>query len=104
MFSRSRRRLPDLVRSTVALHLVGGRTVAGVLISEYDDVVSLTNARVETSEGVFQEAAGEVCVPLTRIEWTQFGIRLDDVPLTAGELRALPARGTQGTTLDAKAG
>lgn len=98
MLGRKRpRRLPDLVRSSVALHLVGGRTLAGRLLGEYEDGVSLSLARVETDEGTFQPADGEIFVRHDRIEWSQFGISLDDSE-AVGELRSLPARDLRGTS------
>jgi hypothetical protein len=102
VFSRKRRRFPDLLRSTVALHLTTKRTVAGILIAEYDDVLCLTNARAEADDGSFQPLDGEVVIPLSRIEFAQAGVTIDDADVL-GEVRTLPQRDLRGTS-QARAG
>jgi hypothetical protein len=99
VWGKPRRRLADLERATVVLHLTNGRSLAGVVIAEYDDVVSLTNVRVEVDDGGFQPADGEVLVAWEKIVWTQLGVTIDDSVGVVGEVRSLPARDLQGTTV-----
>ena len=104
MFRKKRRRYADLLRSTVALHLTTGRTIAGVLIDEYDDVLALTKARAEADDGSFQPLDGEVLVQLSRIEFAQAGVTIDDTAGVLGEVRSLPQRDLRGTTTAARSG
>lgn len=79
MLGRRRRRLPELVRSTVVLHLEGGDSIAGLLIGEYDDVVCVARARLlSESSGRAVPMDGEVVVPLAKIRHAQVGVKLDD--------------------------
>lgn len=76
---RPRRRFADLIRSTVVLHLTDAESIAGILLGEYDDVVSIARARLlSESSGRPVPLDGEIIVPLARIRFVQIGVRLDD--------------------------
>lgn len=80
MLGRRRpRRFAELIRSTVVLHLDGGDSIAGILLAEYDDSVSIARARLlSESQGRAVPLDGELVVPLARIRFAQAGVRLDD--------------------------
>lgn len=80
MFSgRRKRRLPDLIRSSVAVTLDDGTTLAGILLGEYDDCLALARCRyLSESTGRAVPMDGEILVPLARIRYAQAGIRIDD--------------------------
>lgn len=94
MFHRRRRsRLAEVTRTTVALQLKTGRTVVGLLLAEYDDVVAITRARVENDAGELVEADGEVLIPIGNIEICQVGVQLPP----AGEAEQLTTKPTTTT-------
>lgn len=91
---RRRRRLADLERSTVVVALVGGDTIAGILLGEYDDVVSIARARLlSESTGRLHPLDGEVLIPLDRIRWWQAGVKIDDTR----ELALAPSEGSRAS-------
>ena len=80
MFERRRRsRFAEITRSTVVLHLKTGRSIAGILIAEYDDVYALSNARLLSGgDAPVIASDGETLVPVSGVEWAQVGVKLDD--------------------------
>lgn len=87
-----RRRFAELIRSTVVLHLHGGDSIAGILLGEYTDVVSIARARLlSEASGRAVPLDGEVLVPLERIRFAQVDVKIDDTR----ELALAPAEGSR---------
>jgi hypothetical protein len=82
MFERKRRsRLAEVLRSTIVVQTKTGKTVAGILLAEYDDCIAIARARTEDPADPRRllEIDGEVLVPHATIEFAQIGVSLDDV-------------------------
>lgn len=61
------------------LHLTGGDSIAGILLSEYDDCLTLARARLLNDRGGrLVPLDGEVVVPYARIRFAQAGVSIDD--------------------------
>jgi hypothetical protein len=94
VFGRRRRRLAEVTRTTVVLHLgAPPESIAGILLEEYDDVVAIVQARLlSESTGRALPLDGEVLVPRARIRFAQVGITIDDTR----PLALAPLEGSRG--------
>lgn len=84
MFRRRRpRRFDELTRTSVVLHLTSGRSLAGILIGEYEDAFVLASARMlGEARGETMPLDGEVVVPTGKVEFAQAGVAIDDTGVT----------------------
>jgi hypothetical protein len=68
-----------VTRASIIVQLRSGRTVAGILLAEYDDTISLARARVEDGRGGgLVPIDGEILIPIAQIEYAQVGVKIDD--------------------------
>jgi hypothetical protein len=62
---------PSLVKKTVVVHTKDERTIRGVLLGEYADRVTLTEAVVMTSSASEQPLGGLQHVPINNVSFMQ---------------------------------